>query len=500
MSLSNLELPAFLKSGNKAHLIPVVKDSNKEVRATSSVLAVMLAVPDFGKAILDYIGAPITKRSRLKCFTEVVFKDSASNDKPDGLIIVESGASSWSAIIEAKVGNNKLDQEQIERYLDIAKANNIDALVTISNQLAVLPTFHPVEISKQKTRNVGLYHVSWKCITTEALRLINSNPKLVVDPAQEFVLAELIWYLENDRDVYVPFNRMPASWKDICMSFQQSLPVSRSPQTREIVESWHQLARYLALKMSIAVNTPVTVNLTKAQKADKETFINDCLSNLVENGKLKAEFVIPDAASRIRFKADLKTRTLSASMKIEAPGDRVQAKSSINWLFKQIDKCEDKDNDISIIAFWPGKVPQTHATLGELREDRKVLLSGLTSQPPTAFTVRRIVDLAGKFSGVSILVEKADNLLPDFYEDIGQHLQAWKPSPPQVVASAEELIDNTPKKEKEAEHGVTLPSVIISPPDAPVISNQILQNNANAISDNISLNTSKNESEGSPDQ
>lgn len=152
MPFSSPELPSFLKCGNKARLIPVVKDSNKEVRATSSVLAVMTAVPDFGKAVLDYVGAPVTKRSKLKCFTEVVCKDSPGNDKPDGLIMVENGANAWTALIEAKVGNNKLEQEQLERYLDIAKAHNIDALITISNQLAVLPTFHPVDLTKQKMR------------------------------------------------------------------------------------------------------------------------------------------------------------------------------------------------------------------------------------------------------------------------------------------------------------------------------------------------------------
>ncbi len=460
MPLSIPELPSFLKSGNKAHLIPVVKDSNKEVRATSSVLSVMISVPDFGKAVLDSVGAPITKRSRLKGFTEVVFKDSQGNDKPDGLIIIENGASSWSALIEAKVGNNKLDQEQLERYLDIAKAHNIDALITISNQLCILPSFHPVDVAKQKIRNIGLYHLSWKNILTEALLLLKN--KSIIDPVQEYVLAELIWYLTYDPDVMVPFKRMPASWKDICMSFQQSLPVTRSPQTQDIVENWHQLATYLALQMSIAVKRPVIVNLTKPQKASRETLIQDHLFNLVENGKLKTEFVVPDAAARIRFKADLKTRTLSSSMKVEAPEDRAQAKSSINWFYKQIEKCED--NNITVIAQWPGKTPKTFASLGKLKEDRKFLLSDVTSSPPVAFIVRRTVDLAGKFSGVSIVVEEAEKLLPTFYRDIGQSLQAWKPSPPKVTISTDEVMAGKTDELSKDEAAPSLPPMVIQQP------------------------------------
>ena len=78
MPLSNPEVPQFLKSGDKAHLIPVVKDSNKEVRAMSSLLATMRAVNEFGKDLLEFVGAPITKRSKISCFTEIVFKDSYS--------------------------------------------------------------------------------------------------------------------------------------------------------------------------------------------------------------------------------------------------------------------------------------------------------------------------------------------------------------------------------------------------------------------------------------
>lgn len=279
----------------------------------------------------------------------------------------------------------------------------------------------------------------------------------------------------------IPFKRMPPSWKDICTSFQQSLPVSRSPQTREIVESWHQLVRYVALQLSSTVNRSVTLNLTKAQKTGRESLVDDDLFNLVENGKLKAEFTIPDAAARIRFKADLKRRILSASMKIDAPGDRIQAKSSINWFFKQIEKCGD--DNISVIAFWPGKTPQTHATLGKLKEDRRVLLSEFTSSAPEAFIVRRVVDLAGKFSGVSILVEEAEKLLPNFYKDIGQFLQTWKPSPPKVVASVEDVhegISDDPKKEGPT---TMYPPMVIPEPMATEQAEKALSNVQGAESD-----------------
>lgn len=440
MPLSNPEVPQFLKSGDKAHLIPVVKDSNKEVRAMSSLLATMKAVNEFGKDLLEFIGAPITKRSKISCFTEIVFKDSTVNDKPDGLIIVENGPNTWTALVEAKVGNNKLVEEQIERYLDLARAHNIDALITISNQLVVLPTFNPLPLPKQKVKNVDVHHMSWTFIVTEALLLLNN--KLVASQDQAYILSELIRYLQHDSEIINPFKRMPPSWKELCLSYQQALPISKnSPLALESMDSWQQLIRFLALQMSIAVGRTVSLYLTKAQKTSKEALIQDGLSEIIEKGKLKAEFTVPDAAARIRFVADLKRRTLAVSMKVEAPGDKVHAKASINWLLKQLEKCTD--NDACIVAFWPGKTPQTHTNLGKLKEDGKVILSENTSVPPVAFVVLRTIDLAGKFSGVSTFVEEAEKLLPSFYHDIGQLLQSWKPLPPKVITSKpEEILEN----------------------------------------------------------
>ena len=245
------------------------------------------------------------------------------------------------------------------------------------------------------------------------------------------------------------------------------MPISKtSPLALESIDSWHQLIRFLALQMSIAVGRTVSLYLTKTQKTNKEALIQDGLSELIEKGKLKAEYSVPDAAARIRLVADLKRRTLAVSMKIEAPGDKVHAKASINWLLKQLEKCTD--NDVCIIAFWPGKALQTHTNLGKLKEDAKVLLSENTSLPPVAFVVLRTIDLAGKFSGVSTFVEEAEKLLPNFFHDIGQLLQAWKPLPPKVITSKpEEILENIYEEPKIDMPDEFFAPVVVPPPADP---------------------------------
>lgn len=99
--------------GEPARLIPILAEGKKEERATSALMAAMSVVPEFAKQLLTPFGAKINARASIQCFTEVRFQGSEEL-RPDGLIIVRSGKKEWSAILESKVGNAKLDQKQFE--------------------------------------------------------------------------------------------------------------------------------------------------------------------------------------------------------------------------------------------------------------------------------------------------------------------------------------------------------------------------------------------------
>lgn len=61
----------------RARLIPTVGirgQEEQEKRATSSLLAVMFSVPEFGHALLKPLGAP---KGRIATFTEIQLKDAA---------------------------------------------------------------------------------------------------------------------------------------------------------------------------------------------------------------------------------------------------------------------------------------------------------------------------------------------------------------------------------------------------------------------------------------
>ena len=438
MKLFDHNIPDFLESGERARLLPVAKDSNKEQKVTSSLLASIMAVNEFGRGLLTDVGAPAFKRSRISCYTEVVFKGNGDKKiRPDGLIVVESGKRRWSALVEAKVGNNPLMKDQIEEYLDLAKEQNIDALITISNQFVSVQTHHPVEVAKIKVRKVSLYHWSWMRIMTNAILLATN--KDVSDPDQAFILEELIRYLQHDHSGVLSFNKMDSSWKGVCSANHQNTPLRKhAPEVECAVSNWHQLTRFLALQMSIAVGEAVNAYLTKVQLSDAKRHLDDDTSTLVENGKLHSEFSIAHAASRLKLSADFKRRTLCVSMKLDAPKDRQQVKSRLNWLIKQLLKCEDDEVIIRII--WQGRSPDTSATLQELRGDDFDYTPPKPKTLPNAFEIIRVHDLAGRFSAPKVFVDEAQKVLPDFYETAGQYLRVWKAPPPKLKTTQPEAV------------------------------------------------------------
>src|SRR3954451_13742458 len=86
-----------------ARLIPTTGiggQDEQEMRGTSSLLAVMGAVPQFGRAILDHVGAPA---GPIRTYTEIRFADEDTRlSIPDGAVVVERGKTRWVALLEVK--------------------------------------------------------------------------------------------------------------------------------------------------------------------------------------------------------------------------------------------------------------------------------------------------------------------------------------------------------------------------------------------------------------
>jgi hypothetical protein len=89
-------------SWHPARLIPTVGikgQEGQERRATSSLLAVMRAVPESGHALLKELRAP--KSAVIGTFAEVRFRDSSGRVViPDGASVYERGKKTWTSSVE----------------------------------------------------------------------------------------------------------------------------------------------------------------------------------------------------------------------------------------------------------------------------------------------------------------------------------------------------------------------------------------------------------------
>lgn len=123
-----------------------------------------------------------------------------------------------------------LDDGQVQRYLQIARDNEIDAVVTLSNQFAARPAHTPVNAPKALTKRVSLYHWSWKTILTEAILLQTRDA--VPDPDQAFILREFVRFLSHNSVGVSGFERMPAPWRDAVTLVKSGGAMGNDPPPR----------------------------------------------------------------------------------------------------------------------------------------------------------------------------------------------------------------------------------------------------------------------------
>ncbi|MCR4377287.1 MAG: hypothetical protein NUV50_04235 [Rhodospirillales bacterium] len=438
--MSDRELPENVVEGELARLIPIAKESEKERKATSVIMAGLMSVSEFARGMLSSIDAPATKTIKVSCFCEVVFKNGAEKEnlRPDGMIVVTVGNRTWKALVEAKVGNAELEVTQIENYLDLARRYGVDAVITISNQFATLPTHHPVKVNGQKLRSVSLYHWSWMAIISEAIMLIEN--KGVSDPEQAYILTEIIRYLNNDKTGVLATVRMGKNWRNLCENVRDNRAVTLANVTVvEVVEDWHQIGRYLALELSTATGASVSVALTAAHKANPQTRVIDDLKTLQTEYCLYLELSIPDAASRLYVCADIGRRVADVTMWLKPPQDKTRSTACITWLLRQLADCED--GDLIIRSEFRKPSLNTCKSLSTVREDQKAILPDDLSVIPSGFEISRVSDNVTRFMGQQTFVEDIRDLVIGFYADVGENLMAWVPSAPQVK---EKVIADTP--------------------------------------------------------
>ncbi len=82
---------------------------------------------DFDRAPVARFGGPA---GSIETYLEVPFTLDERTSIPDGVIRVARGGRIWTALLEVKTGSSPLRPEQVERYLDLARHQRYDALIS----------------------------------------------------------------------------------------------------------------------------------------------------------------------------------------------------------------------------------------------------------------------------------------------------------------------------------------------------------------------------------
>ena len=416
-----------MESGEKARLFPVLSESSKEGRATSILLSCIPNVPEFGHSILQDAGIRMGSRCKIETFTEVTFPGAKL--RPDGLIMVKTAKQAWSALVEAKIGNADLQVEQIEGYLELAKANNINAVITISNQFAPLATHHPLVISAAARKKATLLHWSWMHVLTEASLLLQGD--LIEDLERRIILNEFVRFLTHTSAGVKGFNQMPPAWIPVVQTIQSGGMVAQSSvEAKEVIGAWHQEGRDLTMILSRQLGLDVTIKTKRTHALDHQAYIKSDLRILSTEAKLQTALNIPNAAALVDVCADLQTKTISVSMRLKAPEDRKTTKARTNWLLRQVQRADPQN--IHVRFYWPGRGAFGQYPLVEVRNNPDIGAKDKPNAVVTSFEIVLVNEIGARFNKRKNFISELERIVPEFYERMGQNLKAWQAPAPRL--------------------------------------------------------------------
>lgn len=399
---------------------------DQEVRATSAVLSVLTVVPRFAHSILKPCGAPLgPRRANVKAYTEVAFEDKKNKRKPrpDGLIRVERGSTSWTALVEVKTQTNGLDKDQVEAYMDIAKENGFDAVITISNEVPPVLGTHPLDLDKRKLRAVPVYHFSW--VRLISLAVASKEVHGIDDVEQEWILAELIRYLEHENSGALEFDDMGDGWTSVTDAVRTGIVRRGDSEVTDVAAKFDGLVRYMSLKLGQKLSVDVEPVLSQQERSNPDLRTESLARELVDEHTMSAKIRIPGTVADLEFRCDMRARRIHVFTKVPASG-HARNETRINWLVRPL---PESSTDVTIEA--QGSRRQHAAPLEEFRDSPKdALPEGFPDIKN--FTVSRVYDLgmSRRTSAKRSFINSVLGAVDDFYINLLQPQKVWtRPAP-----------------------------------------------------------------------
>lgn len=409
-----------------ARLIPITSTTGveaKERNAASALLAVLSHVDEFGKVLLKPLGAPA---GQIESFVEVPFKTADGRTlRADGLIGVTRAGRTWWALVECKVADQQLTTEQMEAYLDLARATDVDAVLSISNQYATNSSEYPIPIDRKKLRKVSIVHWSWVRVLTEAE--VQKQHRGVADPDQAYLLDELIRYLSDPRSGVVQFDDMGPSWTKVREGSRVRTLRKSDPDVAAVADRWDELVRYLSLALTKELGRDVR-QLHRRQETTVVSRQQELRESLAEAGQLHADLHIPDTSGPLEIVADLSRRQLRVATEIDAPKEG-QSRGRLSWMLRQL---QNAPPDLIVRVKLARTTMTLSQPLGAIRDDPTIVLPDRTREiRGFRLTLSRDAGM-NRQAGRGSFIDSVIDTVRAFYGDVLQELTAWKPRAPKL--------------------------------------------------------------------
>lgn len=426
-----------------------------ETRATASLLSMVKAVSEFGEFFIKNAGG---FKGKPECSTEVSFvhKPSKKVSRPDGVIVVVRGKKQWRALVEVKVGSNPLDQSQFDRYHGIASDEKFDALITISNQIALPNGLPPLKVDKRRLKRVRVAHISWERLLSEAQYLILQ--KGVYDVDQNYMLKEWIRYVNDPMSKIVVAPRVNQNWNSILSAASSDRLRSVKSDISEFSGIWAAFLRVQAFRLRAQLGEKVDVRLKPDERKDPQTYIKNLDVVAIETGKYDSSLVIPHTAGDLQVLLDLRSKRVFYEVQITPPNDKMR-KGQITWIVNQLKKLVDVPSDLKLIVDWKKKGIVSQVNINEIEEKRENLdydfEGNLVASNLEIKTFRIHLETRLSRKKTTVFNDIGGNL-ESFYRSVVEHLQVYTPRAPKLKSNNDE---NRPAKNSSSPNNSELSQI-----------------------------------------
>jgi stress response protein SCP2 len=397
----------------RARLFPassLKSDRERETRATSVLLSVMAQVPEFGRRLTAAFGAPA---GRMETFTEVSFPHKDTPRRPDGVIRIERAGKLWTALLETKTNGNQLRAEQVEDYLDIAARRGYEAVITLSNDVALdgRPLVD-VKVDGRRKHKVALWHLSWAEVAHQAQMLIRHEG--VGDATRAWLLQELLHYLQHENSGCHGFQNMGPAWVPVRNGIDDETLCQGDPRAVEVVESWERLIRQVCLRLGGELGVKVLPAQSTRRGTDPQIRRAAFADQLCADGRLFADIRVEGTPGVLTVTADLRTGRLRTSVDIPVP----EQGYPLAWVKRLVRQLAEAPADLHVETLTDTRTGGPRGTLERLRPEPADLLpkSGVTITGFRLSLIRSMGSTRG--NAESGFIRSVDEAVDRFYTSV----------------------------------------------------------------------------------